>query len=152
MYITDYLKQYNNRRIKLYVDMDGVIADYDVFNAGNYDKKRPLVSSIKTLEEISRWNNIEMYILSITRFNEGLEQKNTWLDKYINFVPKENRIIISREANNFIKSKTLKSNYFKKLKRDDSIIILIDDDPRVLEAVNKHNPDVLLLKDTALVL
>jgi hypothetical protein len=152
MYITDYLKKYENKKIKLFIDMDGVIADYDVFNAGNYDKKRPLKSSIKVLEEISKWNNIEMYILSITRFNEGFQEKNIWLDKYINFVPKDHRIIISRESNNFIKSKTLKSSYFKKLKRDDSIIILIDDDPRVLEAVNKHNPDVLLLKDTALVL
>ncbi len=151
MYIIDYLNQYKDKKIKLYVDMDGVIADYDVMCAANYDKKRPLVSSIKVLEEISKWSNIEMYILSITRYNEGLEQKNIWLDENIKFIPKENRIIISREANNFIKSKTLKSKFFKNLKRDNSVIILIDDDPRVLEAVNKYSPDVLLLKDTALV-
>jgi len=152
MYITDYLKQYKNEKIKLYIDMDGVIADYDVLNASNYDKKRPLKTNIKVLEDLSNNNNIEMYILSISRYNEGLEEKNTWLDENVKFIPKSNRIIISREANNFIKSKNLKSNFFKKLDRDKSIIILIDDDPRVLEQVNKDNPDVLLLKDTALIL
>ena len=30
MYITDCIKQFKNKRIKIYVDMDGVIVDYDV--------------------------------------------------------------------------------------------------------------------------
>lgn len=152
MYITDVLKKYKDKKIKLYVDMDGVIADYDVLNASNYDKKRPLETNIKILEEISKYPNIEMYILSVTRFNDGYNEKQIWLDKYIPFVKKDNRIIISREANNFQKSKILKSKYLKNINREDSLIILIDDDPRVLESVNKSSPDIILLKDTTLVI
>ena len=152
MYITDVLKKYKDKKIKLYVYMDGVIADYDVLNASNYDKKRPLETNIKILEEISKYPNIEMYILSVTRFNDGYNEKQIWLDKYIPFVKKDNRIIISREANNFQKSKILKSKYLKNINREDSLIILIDDDPRVLESVNKSSPDIILLKDTTLVI
>jgi len=152
MYITDVLKKYKDNKIKMYIDMDGVIADYDVLNAANYDKKRPLKTNIKILEEISKYPNIEMYILSITRYNEGYNEKQIWLDKHMPFIKKDNRIIISREANNFQKSKILKSKYLKNINKDDSLIILIDDDPRVLESVNKSSPDIILLKDTTLVI
>ena len=54
MYLKDYLKRYEHKKIKLLVDMDGVIADYDVGKPGEYDTKRPLFASIKKLEEISR--------------------------------------------------------------------------------------------------
>ena len=52
MYLKNYLENFNNKKIKLYVDMDGVIADYEVGVAAHFDKKRPLVSSISKLEEI----------------------------------------------------------------------------------------------------
>ena len=117
----------------------------------DYDKKRPLYDSIKKLEIISKMPNIELYIFSATRRNEGLEQKHWWLDTYAPFFKKENRIIISREANNMEQSALLKANYLKKYKRDDSIIIVIDDDPKNLREINKLNNDVILLKDTVLV-
>ena len=151
MYITDYIKRFKDKRIKIYVDMDGVIADFDVGNPSEYDKKRPLLSNIAILREISKKENIEMFILSITRMTIGREEKNRWLDKYVEFIKPENRYIISREENNFIPSKILKSRFMKKIVRDDSIIILIDDDLAVLDKVMKTNGDVYLLKDTALV-
>lgn len=151
MYILDFLKKYNNKKIKLFVDMDGVIADYDVGVPSNYDKKRPLYDSIKKLEEVSKLDNVELYILSITRMDEGYKQKNDWLDMYAPIFEKDKRVIISRESNNMISSSILKSNYLKNLKRDDSVIILIDDDPVILKEVRKNNEDVILLKDTVLV-
>ena len=51
MYLRNYLEKYNNKRIKLFVDMDGVIADYIFGSAKDYDQKRPLYDSIKKLEE-----------------------------------------------------------------------------------------------------
>ena len=78
MYIKEVLKKYKN--IKLFIDMDGVIADYEFGNAENFDKKRPLFDSIKKLEEISKMTNIELYILSITRNDIGIKEKNIWLD------------------------------------------------------------------------
>ena len=151
MYIMDYLKKFKDKRIKMYVDMDGVIADFDVGNPSEYDKKRPLLSNIAVLREISKKENVEMFILSITRMTIGREEKNRWLDKYVEFIKPENRYIISREENNFIPSKILKSRFIKKIVRDGSVIILIDDDLAVLDKVMRTNEDIYLLKDTALV-
>ena len=151
MYLKEYMKQYKNVKIKLFVDMDGVIADYVFDNAKDYDKKRPLNDSIKKLEEISKMENIEQYILSATRKNEGIEQKNWWLDNYAPFFKKDNRIIISREANNMIETSVLKARYLKEYRRDDSIIMVIDDDPKNLKEIHRLNEDIILLKDTILV-
>ena len=151
MYLKNYLQQFENKKIKLFVDMDGVIADYVVGEVSDFDKKRPLYDSLKKLETISKMNNIELFILSVTRKNIGYNEKQIWLDKYAPFFKKENRIIISREANNMEESSKLKANYIKKYKRDESIIIIIDDDPKVLKEIKQQNQDVITLKDTALV-
>lgn len=151
MFLKEYLKRLENKKIKIFVDMDGVIVDYDFGMPCAYDIKRPLYSSIKKLEEISKMNNVELFIFSATRMNEGINQKNIWLDKYAPFFKKQNRIIISREENDFISSANLKANYLEKYQRDNSILIVIDDDPRNLKEINKLNEDIILLKDTALI-
>ena len=151
MYIKDYLETYKNKKIKIFVDMDGVIADYIFNDAKDYDKKRPLYDSIKKLEELSKMENIELYILSATRMNSGIKEKHWWLDTYAPFFKNENRIILSREANNMIESAVLKANYLKNFKRDDSILIVIDDDPKNLFQINNLNKDIVLLKDSVLV-
>ena len=151
MFFIDEIKKYGDKKIRLFVDMDGVIADYNVGVARDYDKKRPLLSSIAKLEEISKLDNVEMYILSITRETIGRKEENDWLDIYAPFFKKENRIIISREENNYTKSRILKNRYFTKLDRDDSLIIFIEDDPSILRDIMTSNKDVILYKDTALV-
>ncbi|MBR2744414.1 MAG: hypothetical protein IKE01_03855 [Clostridia bacterium] len=151
MYLKEYLRKFEGKKIKLFVDMDGVIADYIVGAARDYDKKRPLYDSINKLEEISKMDNIELHILSVTRMTEGFEQKQGWLDKYAPFFKKENRAILSREANNMEESAFLKAKYLQKYKNDESVIIVIDDDPRVLKEMQNSNDKLILLKDTALV-
>lgn len=151
MYLKEYLNKYKDKKIKIFVDMDGVIADYIFGSAQDYDQKRPLYDSIKKLEKISKMSNVELYILSATRYTEGIEQKKWWLDQFAPFFKKENRIIISREANSMIESAVLKANYLKDHKRDGSMIIVIDDDPKILKEIRKLNEDIILLKDTALV-
>ena len=151
MYITDYLKKFENKKIRLYVDMDGVVADFDVGKPCEYDKKRPLLTNIEVLREIAKRDNIEMHILTITRQTIGRDEKNKWLDQYMEFIKPENRHIISREENNTISSRVLKNRFLKKLVRDDSVIIMIDDDPSILGKIKQGNPDIYLLKDTALV-
>ena len=150
MYIDDVLEQYKDKKIKMFVDMDGVIADYEVGLARDDDKKRPLKTNIKKLKEISENPNIEMNILSVTRYDRGFEEKNIWLDMFAPFFEKKNRNILSRESNEFEKSSILKANFVKNLKRN-KVIIIIDDDPIVLKRIRKMNEDVVLLKDTALV-
>ena len=136
--------------IELYIDMDGVIADFDVGNPKDYDKKRPLKDSITKLEEISKMPNVNMYILSITRMSSGIEEKNNWLDKFAPFFKKENRIIISREENNFENSADLKTDYLKK-HLTKGTTILVDDDIRIIDKIKEEVPEVLLYKDTCLV-
>ena len=151
MYIKEYLEQFKDENIKLFVDMDGVLADYVFGSPKDFDQKRPLFDSIKKLEEVSKMPNVELYIFSVTRYSEGLEQKHGWLDKYAPFFKKENRILISREANDMEETAKLKAEALRNFKRDGSKMILIDDDPRVLVAISNQNEDVILLKDTALV-
>ncbi len=151
MFLKEYMKQYKNIKVKLFVDMDGVIADYVFDNAKDYDKKRPLYDSIKKLEVVSKMPNVEMFILSATRKTEGIDQKHWWLDTYAPFFKKKNRIIISREDNDMIETSILKAKYLENYKRDNSVIIVIDDDPKNLKDIKKYNDDVILLKDTVLV-
>ena len=150
MYLKEYLEKIN-KNIKLYVDMDGVIADYNVGEPANFDKKRPLLTSISKLEEISKMNNVELFILSVTRMDKGYEEKNIWLDRYAPFFKKENRNIISRESNNFKSSSDLKADFIKKIEKDDNEIVIIDDDPLILKTLKETREDIILLKDTALV-
>ena len=151
MYLKDFLEQYNNQKIKIFVDMDGVVADYNVGVPYDYHLKRPLFDSIKKLEEISKMPNVEMFILSATLKTEGYEQKQGWLDKYVPFMKKENRFILSREANNMEESSKLKCDFLTKLERDGSVIIVIDDDPKILKDIRATNSDVVTLKDSVLV-
>ena len=151
MYLKEVLKSYGNKKIEIYIDMDGVIADYNVGEAYHYDKKRPLYASISKIKEISTMNNVTLNILSITRKNIGIEEKNIWLDKYVPFIAKKNRFIISKEENTGKSSSKLKVEFLNKIKKHEKIIILIDDDPLILKEVMKSNNDIVLLKDTALV-
>ena len=151
MFLEDYLNRFGDKKIKLFVDMDGVVADYEFGSAQDYDKKRPLIDSIEKLEIVSKMPNVELFIFSVTRYSSGYEQKQWWLDNYASFFKKENRIIISREDNGMRDSSLLKAEYLANYQRDDSILILIDDDPQNLKDVRRLNEDVFLLKDTVLV-
>ena len=151
MYLENFLEKYNDKKVKMFVDMDGVIADFNFGEARDYDKKRPLYSSISKLENISKKDNVDLYIFSATRMNKGYDEKQYWLDKYAPFFKKENRVIISREKHDFLESSELKADYMKNVERDGSVLIVIDDDPKNLKAIRKLNDDVVLLKDTALI-
>lgn len=140
------------KKIKLFVDMDGVIADYVVGEARDYDKKRPLLTTIKQLENVSSKDNIELNILSISRMDIGVKQKNDWLNKYAPFFKTENRSIISRESNNMEKSYKLKCDYIRNVKREsDCIIVVIDDDCDIVHKLKDENEDIVILKDTVFV-
>lgn len=150
MYLKEILNSYGDKKIKMYIDMDGVIADYDVGKPGNFDKKRPLYTSIDKLKEISFMDNVSIYILSITRKNVGIYEKNIWLDKYMPFIDKNNRFILSKEKESKSSSE-LKVDFLKNIKREDEVIILIDDDPLILKSVMDNVNDIVLLKDSVLV-
>lgn len=90
--------------------------------------------------------------MSISKKDEGIPQKNTWLDKYAPFFKNKNRIIISKESNIGVSSKELKADYLKNVKRDSNfVIVFIDDDPGIIKEVKNKNPDIIILKDSVLI-
>lgn len=151
MYLKDYLAKFDGNKIKMYVDMDGVIVDYVVGSTDDFDKRRPLTTSISKLKEINDECIVELHILSVTRMDKGFEEKHRWLDEFAPMFKKENRNIISRESNDFKSSAELKAEFIGGVERDGSVIVVIDDDPRVIKAIGEANKDVVILKDTALV-
>lgn len=134
----------------LYVDMDGVIASYEFGKPLDFKNKRPLKTNIETLKKVSTLKNINLHILSICRKDFQIEDKNEWLDKNAPFFKKENRNILSKETYTNYSSSELKSNFLNKLKKE-NVIILLDDDNKVLETVRKNNDYVILLQDSELV-
>lgn len=84
-YFEEFIKELGNNKIKLFVDMDGVIADYTVVKEPDYLRKRPLYSNIKKIERISKFSNVELNILSVSIWTDGIAKKNQWLDKYAPF-------------------------------------------------------------------
>ena len=126
MYFENYLNEFKNSKIKIFVDMDGTIVDYVVGDVINFEGRRPLIHSINNLKNIyDNMENVEIYVLSVTRMNSGIKQKIEWIKKYAPFIKEENIIILAREDNDFLTAKELKANYLEKYKNDDSIIIMV---------------------------
>lgn len=142
-------KQTKNKKTRIYVDMDGVIASYNIGKPYDFENKRPLTTNIKTLSKINNLENTELFILSICKKDSQIKEKNNWLDKYAPFFQKDNRIIISKENNPNLSSKELKLNYLKSLKTDNQII-LIDDDNEIIKTIKDNAKNIILYQDSEL--
>lgn len=143
-------KQTKNKKTRIYVDMDGVIASYNIGKPYDFENKRPLTTNIKTLSKINNLENTELFILSICKKDSQIKEKNNWLDKYAPFFQKDNRIIISKESNPNLSSKELKLNYLKSLKTDNQII-LIDDDNEIIKTIKDNAKNIILYQDSELI-
>lgn len=151
MYFYNLIKQISkNKKIALFVDMDGVIASYDFGKPLNFKTKRPLKSSIRTLEKVSKMNNVELYILSICKKDTEINDKNNWLDQHAPFFKKNNRYILSKETIPDQTSGKMKS-LFLKYYPSKCQKVLVDDDNTVLKEIRKENKDIILLQDSELI-
>jgi hypothetical protein len=139
-----------NKKIILFVDMDGVIASYNFGAILNFSNKRPLKENIKKIEKINNLPNVELHILSICKENFQIQEKNDWLDKYAPFFKKENRSIISKEKFKGISSAELKANYLKSI-NSNAQIALIDDDNSVLKYIMANVKNIILFQDSELI-
>ena len=79
-YFANYIKSLGDKPIDIYIDMDGVVADYDFQGYNNdgtnddiYLKKRPVMSAINPLKEVNEFSNVTLYILSVSRYESFLE-------------------------------------------------------------------------------
>jgi len=133
-------KQKGIKKLHMFVDMDGVIADYRFGEGKNiennikgvYINKRPIYTAIDNLKIISDVSWIELYILSSCFYEEQANEKIMWLQKYAPFFKSENLIFTMN--NNFINRKQAKIDVLKNcLDLDDcDYVCLIDDTHDIL--------------------
>jgi hypothetical protein len=130
-----------NNNICLFLDMDGTIVEFLInseesfMQKGGYVKKAPIKPIINKIEEIKiKFPLIKIKILSCSKTNEMKKEKNIWLDKYLPYINKENRIILSEENGDYNQEtiNMVKANYIKNNLKEDNMAILIDDDIRIL--------------------
>lgn len=151
MHFIDLIKKISiEEEVILFVDMDGVIASYDVGRPYDFKNKRPLKNNINIFREIAKLDRVSLHILSVCRENYQIEEKNEWLDINASFFEKENRVILSKEDSIYKISSELKLNYLKNYKTDKKIVF-IDDDNSVLSVVNKELKNIILFQDSELV-
>ncbi len=151
MHFIDLIKKISiEEEVILFVDMDGVIASYDVGMPYDFKNKRPLKNNINIFREIAKLDRVSLHILSVCRENYQIEEKNEWLDINAPFFEKENRVILSKEDSIYKISSELKLNYLKNYKTDKKIVF-IDDDNSVLSVVNKELKNIILFQDSELV-
>lgn len=141
------------KKTSMFVDMDGVITDYNFGKKLDFLNKRPLNTNIRTLEKISKLPNINLYILSICREEKEIDYKNQWLDKYAPYFKKDNRIIIPRDKHTDLKSKEIKELYLREtiIKMEDQIIIVIDDDNEILKYLKSKFNNIVFYQDSSLI-
>lgn len=135
----------NNTKIEIYLDMDGTVVEFLLNNEMNfkkktgYLKKKPILPIIDIIETIvKKYPLINLNILSCSSTNQMKKEKNKWLDRYMPYICKENRIIFSEEDSDFHSrmGSSIKATYLSK-SSNENIIFFIDDDVRNLLEVQK---------------
>lgn len=99
----------------------------------------PVQPIIDVLKEINDIPNIDLYILSLSRTNKLTEKKKLWLEKYIDFIPKTNWIILTKENGEYNKENR---DFIKSLKMKEKLneydhFIFLDDDHKILKGASE---------------
>lgn len=136
-----------NKRVAMFVDMDGTINEYEVYSEktlsqqmeDRYMDTAPVQPIIDALKEINDIPNIDLYILSLSRTNKLTEKKKLWLEKYIDFIPKTNWIILTKENGEYNKENR---DFIKSLKMKEKLneydrFIFLDDDHKILKGASE---------------
>lgn len=140
------INKYKDKSIDIYVDMDGVIAEYDIGNF-DYSTIRPLQSNIKRIKELIN-DNINIKILTICKNNKIINEKEKWIEKYMPFFNLNNVIFISKEDEKYngLTSKELKSNFLKSNINENNINIVVDDDNEIIKYLGKNNSNIIIFQ------
>lgn len=152
MIINDIKKLAKENKVIVLFDMDGVLAEYGVgekeriaSNEPNlFLNARPLFENIKKAKRISKIKNVTVGIQSNCQYKEQKQDKKTWLQKYVPFVSKEdiNIIAYKDEEYDLSNKQALKVNYIKEKYQNGEIVILIDDDHRIIKETLKQGVKV----------
>ena len=136
-----------NKRVAMFDDMDGTIKEYEVCSEktlsqqmeDRYMDTAPVQPIIDALKEINDIPNIDLYILSLSRTNKLTEKKKLWLEKYIDFIPKTNWVILTKENGEYNKENR---DFIKSLKMKEKLneydhFIFLDDDHKILKGASE---------------
>lgn len=133
-----------NKRVAMFIDMDGTIVEYRIFNNESQlieihettliDEK-PIIPIIEILREINKIENIDLYILSLAKTRKIKEEKKIWLRKYVDFVKEENWIILSKENGEYdsYNRDSIKGEEMNEKLGQYDFLILLDDDHKILK-------------------
>lgn len=140
-----------NNKVALFIDMDGTIAEYTVFDdnyittetRGVFINSKPLNIVIENLGKLSKIKNLDLYILSLSRSKIIIEEKKKWLKKYAPFIKEENYIILCREKGeyNSENKEVVKSEKMKEKLNNYDFVILVDDEHKILRRAKKELKD-----------
>ncbi len=130
--------------VNIFVDMDGVIAEYkygegiDIENniKNVYLSKRPLYSIINLIKKISEIRNVNLYIVSTCLFNSQVIEKKLWLRQNAPFIIEDNICILI--SNSTQERKQLKVDLLKKMSDINAITVLIEDSHEILKLAIQH--------------
>lgn len=140
------INNYNDKNIDIYVDMDGVIAEYDIGNF-DYNTIRPLQSNIKRIKELIN-DSINVKILTICKNNKIVDAKIKWIKKYMPFFDLNDVIFISKENEKYngLSSKELKSEFLKLNINVNNINIVIDDDNEIIKYLVENHKNIIVFQ------
>ena len=131
----------DNGEVHIYLDIDGVLANYNVGNLVDFKEKRILHNNVDSVKFLSTIPNVELYILSVCKDDIEKSSKNSFLDMNANFIMNDHRIFLNKDDKSVME---IKSDYLKGLNRSNKIVYL-DSDSSVLEYVKYNNNDIEVL-------
>ena len=133
--------------VHIYLDMDGVLANYDVGNLTSYKDKRALNNNVDSIKFLSTIPNVELFILSVCKDEMEKNDKDMWLESHANFIMKDKRFFLMKDGK---PNMEVKSDFIKGLGRESKIVFL-DSDIASLEYVKYNNNDIEVLYASELV-
>ncbi len=123
------MKQVRNMHGRIFVDMDGTIAEYRpdtgerYMDTGYFKDLKPYESMVQAIKQLSR-QGYEVNVLTTVYSIEAIREKEEWLNRYLPELPEEQRIYSPPD---FPKTKYIPGG----VRKDD---VLIDD----------HTPNLLV--------
>ena len=138
-------------KVALFVDMDGTIVEYNVYPEGFvttetkeiFLEANPLEVVIENLKKVSQIENLDIYILSLSRSNIIVDEKKQWLKKYASFIKEKNYIILNRENGDYSSENR---DFIKSIKMIEKLdkydyVMLLDDEHKILKRIQKELKD-----------
>lgn len=142
-----------HEKVCMFVDMDGTIVEYTVFeseedflkNAEIFEYARPLTSVIEKLEELEKIPNLTLYILTLAKNTAIVGRKKVWLRKNAPFFDQDKIIILDKETGGYTHQNKIfvKTAQISRVMKETGcdFAIFLDDNQRLLREAKRQLSD-----------